>query len=106
VALRRKKDGGYDSVSGERCFTEEELGIMARWVAALIKKAEDGIAEGENAIYPAEDAKKGLACANCDFGDICGFEDGLHEPRKVESPGREERLAAMRRSLDGGYEAD
>ncbi len=106
VAARYKKDGNYDSASQQRSYTEEELDILAGWAVRLIGQARTRIEDGETAISPTEDGKHGLACVNCEFGDVCAFEAGMDEPRPIENEGKEARVAQMRAVLEAADETN
>jgi len=86
--------------SKERCYTEQEMDVLAAWAINLLRQADRRIKDGDTDICPAKYGDKLIACALCAFGDICGFESGTDITRTIEKSGKDARIAIMRQALE------
>lgn len=81
AALQRKKDGGWAPASD--VTGADELRARLATVEATIRWAAEGVAAGRVDVAPLQ-AKRELACHQCDFQRLCRFERFENRVRRAE----------------------
>lgn len=84
VAMKLKKDGGFNRSASRDVIDADELHKRLRLAEQTILHAAEGIVKGCIDIAPLVE-KKVLACGTCDFAALCRFEPVFNRPRVAEN---------------------
>ncbi len=95
IPVRQKKDGNYDSNSGEHLLLSNQFEALRKYSSQLIIEMADSIKSGKIEASPLE-GKNGSPCDYCDYVNICGREDMKDNARKLyDNKTASEKLAEI-----------